>query len=300
MKKFFKIQRDFQKKLYDLEKLTHEEKVKLSKDFILAAHKELSEVLDCLEWKNHRKEDKNFVFSNLNEEIIDVFKYIVNICVVWGISSNQFEDVFDSKTMVVLQRYKQEFLKPNDDEKTCAIDLDDVLNEWERFFVDTFNEKYKTKFTSDKQIRNHLGPLKYAEYKHWWRDSGIKRKIPAKCGASSFVKSLKKKGYRIVIISSRPYREYSRIFSDTLWWLKKNHIKFDDIYFEEHKHLKILKHFPKLSFMVEDNKDYAFQVAKEGYRVYLLSKEKVETERQPFRNTNVMIVNSLHEILKHV
>lgn len=301
MKNFYKIQQEFQNKLYDLKNFTHEDLTKLSKDFILAAHKELSEVLDCLDWKDHRKEDKTFSKSNLGEELIDVFKYLLNLFVIWDISPKEIEEFFHAKTAVVEQRRKQEFMKASKNEKVCAIDLDDVLNEWHEFFVSTYNRKNKTNYKTDEQIRANEDPIKYSEFKNWWRESGIKRKIPVKKGAYSLTKYLKKKRYRIVIISSRPYKEYFRIFSDTIFWLKENKIEYDDLYFEENKHLKILKHFPNLKFMIEDNRKYAEQVANAGYKVFLLSNNMwyaAGVER--LKEKDIYTVSSLEQIKNYV
>ena len=117
MKKYIEIQKEFQKKLHDIDSMSHEEKVKLSKDFILSAHKELSEVLDCFKWKTHRNEDKNFVSSNLREELVDVFKFFVNLLVLWDINAEEFDKTFDDKTEVVEQRYKQEHIGAKPGEK---------------------------------------------------------------------------------------------------------------------------------------------------------------------------------------
>jgi len=298
MKKYFKTQIEHQRRLYDFDNFSEEDKIKLTKDFILSGHKEFSEVLDCIKWKSHRKEDdKRFTLSNLEEELIDVFKYLINICVVWGITPEEFDRVFDAKTEVVLQRFRQEFIKPKKDEKVCAIDLDGVLNEWEQFFIKTFNEANNTKYLSDAEIRKHTNPLDYADFKHWWRDSGIKLNIPVKKHAAEFTRFLKKKKYRIIIISSRPYKKYSRIFPDTMDWLKKYHISYDDVYFEEDKHLKILRHFPRLKFMIEDNERFASQVARAGYRVFLFNQNPTEEIQ---KNKSVVCVKSLKEIEQYI
>ncbi len=295
--KYFKVQKDFQRKLYTLEKMNMDEKIKLSKDYILCAHQELSEVLDCFKWKSHRKEDKHFSKSNLVEEIIDVFKYIITICYIWDISPKEFDKFFDDKTAVVLQRHRQEFMTAKKNEKVCAIDLDDVLCEWEKHFVEIFNKKYKENLSTDSQIRDHLGPLEYADFKHQFRESGEKRNIPIKKGARQLSEYLKKKGYRIIIISSRPYKDYFRIFSDTIYWLKKNRIKYNDLYFEENKHIKILKRFPNLKFMIEDNQKYAEQVADSGYKVFFLNKEYLTID---IYSKNIIRIDTLKEIKKYV
>ena len=296
MKKYIEIQKEFQKKLHDIDSMSHEEKVKLSKDFILSAHKELSEVLDCFKWKTHRNEDKNFVSSNLREELVDVFKFFVNLLVLWDINAEEFDKTFDDKTEVVEQRYKQEHIGAKPGEKVCAVDLDDVLNEWHEFFVKTYNEKNGTNFKTDAEIRDATNPLKYYEFKHWWRDSGVKMGIPPKNGAAELTALLKRNGYRIVVISSRPYKEYSRLFSDTISWLRQNNIAFDDVYFDENKHLTILRHFPSLHFMIEDNYSYAKHVAHEGYDVFLLDQDgKYDNEKL---SPKIIKVKSIQEIIE--
>jgi FMN phosphatase YigB (HAD superfamily) len=195
-------------------------------------------------------------------------------------------------------------LKSSKKEKVCALDLDNTLNEWESFFVKTFNEKNNTSYVSDFEIRSNVNAIQYDEFKHWFRDSGVKVNIPARKGAAEFTRWLKKRGFRIVIISSRPYKEYSRIYPDTIRELKKGKILFDDLYFEENKHLTILKKFPNLKFMVEDNLKYVKQVANEKYKVfwfepmlngkYLLPLPGLD-DRLP---KNVMRVRSFEEIKK--
>ena len=66
----FKEQKDFQKYFYDPDNISDEDKIKFTKEYILSMHKELSEILDTLSWKLHRKEDKAKSTHNTLEEII--------------------------------------------------------------------------------------------------------------------------------------------------------------------------------------------------------------------------------------
>ena len=273
LKKLFNVQKKFQKRLYDIETISEEDKIKLSKEFVLAAHKELSEILDCMNWKTHRKEDSRFVKSNLGEEIVDTIKYVLNICLLWGIDYKDFEKFFDDKSAVVDQRHNQEFMIPTPGQKICALDLDDVLCEWEIPYVEYYNEKCKTSYKTYSEIKDNENTIKQLNVKHEWRISGEKRYLPVISGASQFTKELKKLNYRIVIITSRPYKIYSRMFGDTIFWLKNNKIVYDDIYFDDQKHLTILKKFPNLEFVVDDNQKYQTEIKREGYKVFSNIKE---------------------------
>src|SRR3989304_1227605 len=121
-------------------------------------------------------------------------------------------------------------------------------------------------------------------------------------GAKKLCDYLKSVGYKIVIISARPYEKYNRIFPDTLQWLNNNEIKYDAVYFEKDKHIKILKQLPNLSFVIEDNPEYANQIASQGYKVYLLpniSEEKSETRiRESLSDKNIIHVESLNKIIE--
>ena len=281
LKEIFKEQKDFQKYFYDPDNVSEEDKIKFTKEYILAIHKELGEILDTMPWKLHRKEDKAKLDHNTIEEIIDCFKFLLNLCIIWGIDADIFVKEFFRKSMVVRQRYNQEILKVIDkDEKVCAIDLDDTLANSSAHFVKVYNEKNCIESPTDgypykyrDQLKKQVPALEYDEYKSYFRESGEKINIEVKNGAKELCEHLRKQGYKIVIISARPYEKHNRIFPDTLEWLEVNGIKYDAIYFEKDKHLKILKQLPNLSFIIEDNPDYAKQIAEQGYRVFLLDNE---------------------------
>ena len=311
LKEIFKEQKDFQKYFYDPDNVSEEDKIKFTKEYILAIHKELGEILDTMPWKLHRKEDKAKLDHNTIEEIIDCFKFLLNLCIIWGIDADIFVKEFFRKSMVVRQRYNQEILKVIDkDEKVCAIDLDDTLANSSTHFVKVYNEKNciesPTKgypYKSRDQLKKGVPALEYEEYKSYFRESGEKINIEVKDGAKELCEHLKKQGYKIVIISARPYEKHNRIFPDTLEWLEENGIKYDAIYFEKDKHLKILKQLPNLSFIVEDNPDYAKQIAEQGYRVFLLNNEHEDESEKKTRadlesNGMVAKIEKLSDIIE--
>lgn len=292
LNKYLNEQQSFQKNFFDVNKLTDEQKVSKIKETILCIHKELSEVLDTFNWKTHRKEDKFISKNNTLEEIIDCFKYLLNLCVILDVNSEEIEQEFFRKSRVVRQRYQQEILsniQPSD--KVCAIDLDDTLSNSEEYFVITYNDANNTEYRTKKEIKDNISLKEYEDFKHFFRESGVKVNIQPKEHAKKLCNFLKEQGYKIVIISARPYDKYFRIFPDTLQWLEQNEIKFDAIYFEKEKHLKIIKQLPQLSFIIEDDVENAEQIAKAGYNVYLLNNQIDKSI------SNVTVVDSLSNII---
>jgi uncharacterized HAD superfamily protein len=115
--------------------------------------------------------------------------------------------------------------------------------------------------------------------------------------AAEFTKKLKELGYKIIILSSRPHKEYKRIMVDTIEWLHENDIKYDAVYWHPEKHIFILKDVPFINFMVEDDPHAANAVASLGYKLFLLSRPY---NKDAYINENIVRINNLLEIIPHL
>lgn len=289
LKKIFKEQKRFLKNFVNLNSLSEKEKIKFTKEYILSIHRELGEILDTIPWKLHRKNEIIKSETNTAEEIIDCFKFLLNLCLIWNINDEKFFKEFSRKSAVVWQRYNQEIFKTiSKKDKVCAIDLDNTLANSDEYFTKIYNVKNNTFFKEREEIKHEISTLEYEDFKFWYRESGEKLNIPVKKGAKELCDFLKNEGYKIVIISARPYDVHNRIFPDTLQWLNENKIIYDAVYFEKNKHIKILKELPHLSFVIEDDLECARQISDNDYQVYLLSKAEITTftEKQ-YKNLNI-------------
>jgi len=101
-------QKKFQRNFYSPEKIDEKEKVILTKETVLCLHKEVDEVLDTTNWKLHRNLNKKTNKEEIKEEIIDCFKYLLNLCVIWNISEKEIEDSFIKKSKIVWERFSKE------------------------------------------------------------------------------------------------------------------------------------------------------------------------------------------------
>ena len=76
-------QEEFNRKLVDFKAIKDdkEEFQKWNNFYTLALQREVSEVLDTVDWKIHRKENKPIIKSNTLEELVDCMKYWMCVCV---------------------------------------------------------------------------------------------------------------------------------------------------------------------------------------------------------------------------
>ncbi|MDF2615473.1 MAG: hypothetical protein K0Q47_128 [Sedimentibacter sp.] len=282
LKHIWDVQLDFNKKFYkskigkDMNDMTMEEKVFWSKNQLLSIVKESMEVLDEIpNWKEHRNIATEFIPSNLFEEIIDVNKFSLGLAQIWGMTFEDYYKEYLRKSWVVDQRWTQEHdLKSiNEDDKIVGIDIDGILGDYPKWFLKFVYEKTGKEFNTLEQVKNCFGTSEYEGLKSLYRQSGWKATMPVCEHASEFTNLLHNKGYKIIILTARPYKDYYTIYPDTLQFLKENEIYFDAIIWDEEKHLRIIKEFPKMLFMIDDTLEVAEAVAAEGYVVFLKQTE---------------------------
>lgn len=291
----------FNKKLgKNTNELTMDERIFWTKNHLLSIVKEAMEVLDEIpNWKEHRNEDTEFIPSNLFEEIIDVNKFALGLAQLWGMDSDQFYEEFLRKSQVVDQRWaqEQELNTIDKNQKIVGIDIDGVLGMYHEWFTEYAKRVFGVPVDTFEELKEKLSATEYAKIKDAYRQSGWKANMPVKPGAVELTHKLKEAGYQIIILTARPYKKYTRIYPDTLEFLKKNDIKFDAIIWDEQKHFKIIKQFPSMEFMIEDTPSIALEVAKAGYPVYV--PEGPNNKGVELDHPNIYRIKSLEDLLKY-
>ena len=185
-----------------------------------------------------------------------------------------------------------------EDKKICYLDIDGVLNDYPECWLNFL----KARLSSDSRntyvlkdlnrAKNNIPYQVYKDLKWEYRESGYKEDIISTPNASKVTGNLRAMGYHICIITSRPVKQHPSLFKQTVNWLNKNNIRYDDLIFDEDKHISILKRYPHLDFGVEDHRYYANLVADWGYKMYLLDNKYNQGEI----HKNVTRINSLVEI----
>lgn len=267
--------------LGDVRLLSPTDRVHWSKEFVLHVEGELHELLGETSWKMHRQTFDPVVRSNVLEEWVDCFKFLLGLANVWDFSPEELEEEFLRKTQVVEYRYGMEqrlrAISPNS-QKVVGVDIDGVLNDYPQEFcewllrnAEEFRDRGDVPFLST--AKEELGPRRFLELKDKYRESGEKRRQRVRAGAKKLLDGLRAEGMSVVLLSARPYWRFSRIYADTLEWLDAGGLRHDAVLFHQEKHRKIVESFPDLLAMVEDDPVIASEVAAVGIPVVLVTNE---------------------------
>jgi len=246
--------------------------------------RELAELVDETNWKSHVKYKKPINKSNIIEEYIDVFKFFINLGLIWGISADDVVAEFARKSTVVEQKWEQENMldKLEGSSKIVAVDIDGVLSEYPWSFVkwliesELFDPSYKSGIpnTTEDIISAVGGYANYSAHKHEYRMSGQKLYADVQPWASSFLKELREMGYKVILLSARPYKKYVRIFADTLEWLDKHDLIYDAVLFDGDKEEVIINRFPQMTAFIDDEWGNIKKVSDAGFQTFWITKEK--------------------------
>ena len=293
LKKMWDENLGFQKAVVPgFDNLSHDNKIKLTKEYVLHIMTESDELLKATgRWKTVLQEEKLPNVPGIREEIIDKFKFLVNIALIWDITPSDFITEFERKSEVNWQKFGQQTLPLQVLDKIAVFDLDGVLARYPEFWLSYLQESLPELFGKDLMADCNLHNLApsidrrtYNKLKREYREKGYKQKIPVMEGAYSITRFLKEKRYKIVILTRRPVQEFKRIYADTILWLRKNEIVFDGIYWSNGKKDNDLKsRFENVSFIVEDDLDQAERLSNAGFTVFLLDRPYNKREGDPFK-----------------
>jgi len=97
-------QRQYLNKIRELSFLTPHDRVELTKEYLLRCHVELSEVFAAAKLKKSNPEFTPAERDSILEELVDSFKFLLNILIVQGFTATDFEVMFYTKSDTVDRR----------------------------------------------------------------------------------------------------------------------------------------------------------------------------------------------------
>lgn len=281
LKRMWDDQKDFNRNFWQRPD-TEAERAVQTKEFVLSAFSELDEVLRKIEFKIHRRTGVRENRQAVLEELTDVWKYLLSLYQVWGVDPDEFVKNYWRKSMVVRQRYSEEFIHEVTT-KTAIVDIDNVLCDYVDGFLCWIAQNYRDlRPTVERIDRNQyltchslmIDEQRWQEIKHHFRTSGAKARLPLMDGAQEFMHALKAYEFKIVLLTSRPIDEYPNIYADTLEWLSVHGLPYDHVWWAKDKHEKILAAGirPLVRFAVDDELRFCERLAGIGIPTFWLKK----------------------------
>ncbi|SRR6266540_1363919 len=253
-----------------------------TRDFALELISEMIELLRTSAWKKHRNKPTLPNISATEEELADLFKNFITLCQIWGVSPERLEELYWRKSMVVRQRYAEEWVKTID--RPCVlVDLDNVVCDYIAGICEWMldrpagcgNDDTRQLIYNIKKHHTYIDTTVttaipgWKNLKHEFRTSGAKAHMPTMPGAKKFMDWCREMGWLIVILTSRPIDRYPNMYGDTLAWLHSHRIPFDFIWWASDKAERVPEEIKdKIVFAVDDDEQYVMQYKQAGIPVF--------------------------------
>lgn len=258
---------------------SYPEQSRQTKEMLIHLMSEMDELLRCTEWKPHRKVNVQPNMEQVKNELTDMFKYFISLCLIWGVSPKQLMEDYWRKSMVCRQRYSEEFCTQLEGD-IALVDIDGVLADYHlgisRWIQKHYPELYNNvEVCIDNNIwidsdGLQINDQRWQEIKHRFRTSRGKVYLPLCPNAKEFLDELKASGLKVVLLTSRPIDQYPNLYMDTLEWLRKNNLQFDYLWWAVDKKEAILSKNIRnnIRFAIDDDPKYIGPYSRMGIKCF--------------------------------
>ncbi len=250
-----------------LEELNGDDKVELTKEYLLSLHSELTEVLNNIPWKKHRFIGRSNRDALL-EEMVDVQKFLWGLMMIWEVNPSELAHAFNRKSDIVEQRFQQDHVLPSQvaNKDIVIVDIDGVVADWKNGF-DLWVERHHPDLENGEWDK-HVDPGLRERLKNEMHGSGGMLHLQCLPGTAG-IKLLQEKGYEIIWLTARPINSHPRLVGDTIEWLKKNNFPTDYIFYSDlNKHTFVADKFPVAAGLFDDKAEIVAHARELGIPAY--------------------------------
>lgn len=275
----FDEQANFDEQLRDPRPTNAQDRTSLTKGIVLHLIHQASRLLESSgAWKMHYKSAPPENPARIALDIADLFKLIIMLCNTHGISPNQLLDATWEKSMIVRQKFSEEWIRVLTG-PAVLIDIDNVICDYTSEILAYLARRHvlsDTEFEAFMETRPMvsaellgIAPEKWATLKHEFRTLGAKRRMRPIPGARDFLAWCKAHDLTVILMTSRPITAYPNIYNDTLSWLRLHGMTFDFIWWADQKTARLpatLK--DNVIFAVDDDPSFIAEYTAAGIRSY--------------------------------
>lgn len=317
LKDIWNIQKEFNEKLVPIDNLSLQERQEMTKEYTIHLISEVYSILETVNWKMHHKSSKKLNKQDTFIEIVDAWKYLLSIGLLWGLTPEEFVDIFTAKSQLVSQKYRQEYFNLSKEKKVLICDIDGVLNNYPECFISyveecskqdglgSFIDKVDMSSIPTLDIYDYLSeqinPDYVRECKYKYRTQGLSLREKVNQESVSFLQQMKSEGFSIILLTSRPLDAYKCLEVDTYRWLVSNNIPFDFLISDSKKRNKVLEvlRSSKVDMIIDDDPKIMdnLKCTENQCQLYLLNRSY---NRHYKAEGNIIRVNSLFDIKEKI
>lgn len=246
----------------DQSTMSQPERERLFNDLLLGLVEEVAELKRCLVHKRHQLTAAAPIKSNVIDEGVDVIKYAISIMIASGISCEEFVQAFHEKSSVVDAKWRAEMVQLTESMKVFVTDLDGVVADFFGYMDKMCMERAGgTLLEIDQNKRETM-------VRDFYLEGGF-RELSTINGAVAALRAIKRAGYKLVVVTARPYHKIRRIAADTYYWMERAGIEPDLLVWSASKSNAVWDqiHPAKVVAFVEDDTKHALDLATEGIQV---------------------------------
>ena len=211
---------------------------------------ECQELMDCRPWMLHKKPPAMSKYTTTTE-MVDVFKFLLNLMILHGVTPTEFSAAFNQKSLVVEDRIRTEVFVRSRPGPVLVCDLDGVLVDRDSQLLEFIRKSTEAPEISLEEAKKRIGPRLYERYKYQFYDSDSFYNCKPYPDAVKMYQALKK-DIPVVILTARDVKRHAGIHYYTLKWLRDNFIEYDALIFYEEKDKALVGWCDPQSIAIDD------------------------------------------------
>ena len=272
--KLFEIQKQFSELFRPKEELSVQERERLTQEFALALHSEVSAIIREINFKSHEQKRKQIVENSILFEAVDVFRYLLAILNLWGFTAEDFSQAFDDKESYLQIKYVKNAQKW-EGQPVILVDADDVIVEFRKGYSEYLNamEGIDVDVNSKEYYFTNGIPKDLYNPEQLFQDFIDQRRLrdlESITPTIQAINDLYDQGYWIQILTARP--DWNKTCQyDTYTWLENSGLKFHKIDFSPEKMIWAAnsEYYDQGSIVcaIDDSAKHAMEYAKHGIKV---------------------------------
>lgn len=222
-------------------------------------HGEVDELVRCGDWKIHQR-GEIAQKGDIVQEAVDVFKFLINLMLLHGVSPVEFYEGFARKSTVVEKRVPLEVMKEQSKAGTLGpiliCDLDGVLCARDTALLRFAKQVTGLDYESLQAYKQQQGQREYEGLKRiYYRLNGFLH-VPIVEATKTEIVRARDLGIPILFATSRDIKRFPQLEWETHAWLASHQVPYDAIVFGAEKEIALAWLNDRRSIAVDDELEH--------------------------------------------